>query len=61
MAWHIFLEHMIFKGSRKLGLGEFERLLEARGAMTNAATSQEYTHFYFTCAPKILSIYYHYN
>ncbi|GAB4314048.1 pitrilysin family protein [Cyanobacterium aponinum UTEX 3221] len=47
-----FLEHMIFKGSRKLGLGEFERLLEARGAMTNAATSQEYTHFYFTCAPQ---------
>jgi len=46
-----FLEHMIFKGSKKLKLGEFERLLEARGAMTNAATSQEYTHFYFTSAP----------
>lgn len=46
-----FLEHMIFKGSKKLQLGEFERLLEARGAMTNAATSQEYTHFYFTSAP----------
>ncbi len=47
-----FLEHMIFKGSKKLKLGEFERLLEARGAMTNAATSQEYTHFYFTSAPQ---------
>lgn len=45
-----FLEHMIFKGTKNLASGEFERLLEARGAVTNAATSQEYTHFYFTCA-----------
>ena len=47
-----FLEHMIFKGSAKLASGEFERLLEAKGAVTNAATSQEYTHFHFTCAPQ---------
>lgn len=47
-----FLEHMIFKGSQTLASGEFERLLEAKGAVTNAATSQEYTHFYFTCAPE---------
>lgn len=47
-----FLEHMIFKGTKNLASGEFERLLEARGAVTNAATSQEYTHFYFTCAPQ---------
>ncbi|BAQ59831.1 mitochondrial processing peptidase-like protein [Geminocystis sp. NIES-3708] len=47
-----FLEHMIFKGSHKLASGEFERLLEAKGAVTNAATSQEYTHFYFTCTPE---------
>ncbi|MBL1211097.1 pitrilysin family protein [Geminocystis sp. GBBB08] len=47
-----FLEHMIFKGSTKLASGEFERLLEAKGAVTNAATSQEYTHFYFTSAPQ---------
>ena len=47
-----FLEHMIFKGTKKLAPGEFERLLEARGAITNAATSQEYTHYYFTSAPK---------
>ncbi|MGI0481311.1 M16 family metallopeptidase [Geminocystis sp. CENA526] len=47
-----FLEHMIFKGTKNLVSGEFERLLEARGAVTNAATSQEYTHFYFTCAPQ---------
>lgn len=47
-----FLEHMIFKGTPRLESGEFERLIEERGAMTNAATSQEYTHFYITSAPK---------
>lgn len=46
-----FLEHMIFKGSEGLEAGEFESIVEARGAATNAATSQEYTHFYFTCSP----------
>lgn len=49
-----FLEHMIFKGSDRLPTGEFERRIEARGAMTNAATSQDYTHYYLTCAPKDL-------
>lgn len=43
-----FLEHMIFKGSRLVGLGEFERILESKGGNTNAATSYEYTHYYFT-------------
>jgi zinc protease len=47
-----FLEHMIFKGTERLGSGEFERLIEARGAVTNAATSQDYTHYYITTAPK---------
>jgi len=47
-----FLEHMVFKGTPKLKGGEFERLIEERGAMTNAATSQDYTHYYITTAPK---------
>jgi zinc protease len=47
-----FLEHMIFKGTSRLESGEFERLIEQRGAVTNAATSQDYTHYYITCAPK---------
>ncbi|MBE9222266.1 insulinase family protein [Cyanobacterium stanieri LEGE 03274] len=47
-----FLEHMIFKGSQKLVCGEFEQIVEARGAVTNAATSQEYTHFYVTSSPQ---------
>jgi zinc protease len=47
-----FLEHMIFKGTKQLASGEFERRIEERGALTNAATSQDYTHYYITTAPK---------
>ncbi|HCF28324.1 MAG TPA: peptidase M16 [Cyanobacteria bacterium UBA11049] len=47
-----FLEHMVFKGSQHLSIGEFERRIEARGAVTNAATSQDYTQYYITTAPK---------
>ena len=47
-----FLEHMVFKGSDHLGLGEFEQAIESHGGNTNAATSQDYTHFYINVAPK---------
>jgi predicted Zn-dependent peptidase len=47
-----FLEHMIFKGTDRLQSGEFEKQIEQRGAVTNAATSQDYTHYYITAAPK---------
>jgi zinc protease len=47
-----FLEHMVFKGTDRLAAGEFERLVEERGAEINAATSQDYTHYYITTAPK---------
>ncbi|MBE9034291.1 M16 family metallopeptidase [aff. Roholtiella sp. LEGE 12411] len=47
-----FLEHMIFKGTERLASGEFECRIEERGAVTNAATSQDYTHYYITTAPK---------
>jgi predicted Zn-dependent peptidase len=47
-----FLEHMIFKGTQRLASGEFERRIEEKGAVTNAATSQDYTHYYITAAPK---------
>ena len=46
-----FLEHMVFKGTPQLTMGEFERRIEARGAIANAATSQDYTQFYITTAP----------
>lgn len=47
-----FLEHMVFKGTPTLQSGEFEQRIEQRGAVTNAATSQDYTHYYITSAPK---------
>ena len=47
-----FLEHMVFKGTPNLKVGEFEQLIEEKGAVTNAATSQDYTHYYITTAPK---------
>lgn len=47
-----FLEHMIFKGTSQLASGEFEQRIEQRGAVTNAATSQDYTHYYITTAPQ---------
>ena len=47
-----FLEHMIFKGTPQISCGEFERLVEERGAVMNAATSQDYTHYYINAAPQ---------
>jgi len=47
-----FLEHMVFKGTDRLAPGEFDRRIEARGAALNAATSQDYTHYYITAAPR---------
>ncbi|MEO0947933.1 MAG: pitrilysin family protein [Cyanobacteria bacterium J06641_5] len=47
-----FLEHMTFKGTANLAPGEFDRRVEARGAVMNAATSQDYTHYFITTAPQ---------
>jgi zinc protease len=47
-----FLEHMIFKGTRTLAPGEFERQVEQHGGMTNAMTSHDYTCYYVTIAPQ---------
>lgn len=40
------LEHMMFKGSRKLGPGEASRILRDLGAEENAFTSDDYTAYY---------------
>jgi predicted Zn-dependent peptidase len=45
-----FLEHMIFKGSPNVMVGEFDFLIESTGGMANAATSYDYAHFYLTTA-----------
>lgn len=43
-----FLEHLMFKGTSKHKAGEFDRTLESRGAMVNAATWKDYTFYYVT-------------
>lgn len=47
-----FLEHLFFKGSRNHAPGEFDKLLETKGAITNAATSKDFTHYYITIPSK---------
>ncbi len=49
-----FLEHMIFKGTEKLGPGIFDRIIEHRGGIANAATSHDYAHFFITSAAKYI-------
>jgi len=40
------IEHMIFKGTKKRGVGEISRAVEAAGGYLNAFTSYEHTCFY---------------
>ncbi len=47
-----FLEHMIFKGTERQRVGAFEQAIESCGGNTNAATSQDYTHYYINVAPQ---------
>ena len=46
-----FLEHLMFKGTHKHPAGYFDRTLEAKGAVVNAATWKDYT-FYYVTLPK---------
>ena len=41
-----FLEHMMFKGAKKYGAGEFDTLLEQSGGVTNAYTTSDMTVYY---------------
>lgn len=43
-----FLEHLFFKGTKLHPAGEFDRILESKGAVVNAATSKDFTHYYLT-------------
>lgn len=43
-----FLEHLMFKGTHAHKVGEFDRMLESKGAIVNAATWKDYTFFYVT-------------
>ncbi|MCQ2958444.1 MAG: insulinase family protein [Candidatus Gastranaerophilales bacterium] len=43
-----FLEHLMFKGTTAHKAGEFDRTLESKGAIINAATWKDYTFYYVT-------------
>ncbi len=47
-----FLEHLFFKGTTNHPTGEFDKVLEAKGAINNAATSKDFTHYYITIPSK---------
>ena len=42
-AYLIFFEHLMFKGTHSYKVGEFDRMLESKGAIVNAATWKDYT------------------
>lgn len=50
------LEHMLFKGSAKLGPGEASRILRELGAEENAFTSADYTAYYQVLARDRLEV-----
>lgn len=47
-----FLEHLFFKGTKNHEPGDFDRILETKGAVTNAGTSKDFTHYYITIPSK---------
>lgn len=40
------LEHMMFKGTKTLGIGEFSRIVSAKGGRENAFTGTDYTAYF---------------
>ena len=45
-----FLEHMMFKGTSKLGPGQFSKTVQKNGGRDNAFTSDDYTGYFETFA-----------
>lgn len=45
-----FLEHLVFKGTKKYKPDEIDSIVESKGGLMNAATSKDYT-FYFITIP----------
>lgn len=49
-----FLEHMMFKGAKKYGPGQFDSILERNGGSTNAFTTNDMTVYYQTLPTSFL-------
>jgi zinc protease len=50
------LEHMMFKGTKKHGPGEFSRIIAANGGDENAFTGRDYTAYFQTLAKDRLAV-----
>ena len=46
-----FLEHMIFKGSKKIMPGEFDHKIESLGGLSNASTGHDDVHYHVLIPP----------
>lgn len=44
------LEHMMFQGTKKVPLGEFNQIVSRNGGQSNASTSHDYTNYYIKLA-----------
>lgn len=51
-----FLEHLFFKGTQIHPPGDFDKILESKGAVTNAATSKDFTHYYVEIPSKYFDL-----
>lgn len=51
-----FLEHLFFKGTETHPAGDFDKILESKGAVTNAATSKDFTHYYIEIPSKYFDL-----
>jgi len=47
-----FVEHMLFKGTRRRRVGQIDREVEALGGILNASTSFDYTQYYIVAASR---------
>ena len=47
-----FLEHLFFKGTKNYPTGTMDRILDSKGAIVNAATSKDFTHYYIQIPSK---------
>jgi len=50
------LEHMMFKGTKRHGVGEYARIVARHGGNENAFTSRDYTAYFMNWAPENLPL-----
>lgn len=50
------LEHMMFKGTKKVGPEEFSRIIQENGGNDNAFTGNDYTAYFTTISAELISV-----